>query len=45
MEELVTRFELDTVPYFIYLRDGKIVESFRGASLQRIEDTIVKHKN
>ena len=38
--DLAQRYEVSSMPTFVFLRKGKIVGRFSGASVQKLRDTI-----
>ncbi|XP_015122913.1 thioredoxin-2 [Diachasma alloeum] len=44
-EEIATEYEIGSMPTFVFIKNGKTVHQFTGASLQKIKDGIEAHKN
>ncbi|XP_011298684.1 thioredoxin-2 [Fopius arisanus] len=44
-EEISTEYEITSMPTFVFIKSGKIVHQFSGASIQKIKDGIEQHKN
>lgn len=41
-EELAMKYEISSMPTFVFLKNGEKVESFSGANPDRLEKTIVQ---
>ncbi|XP_031625960.1 thioredoxin-2-like [Contarinia nasturtii] len=44
-EELAMRFDVSSMPTFVFMKDGKKVDSFSGANPDKLEKTIVQYIN
>lgn len=44
-EDLAMRFEISSMPTFIFLKNGEKVDGFSGANQDRLEKTIVQYIN
>lgn len=42
-EELSLRFDISSMPTFVFLKNGKQVEKFSGANKQKLTETIETH--
>lgn len=38
--DVAQRFSVMSMPTFIFVRDGEVVDRFSGASIQKLSDTI-----
>lgn len=42
-EELAVRFDISSMPTFVYLKNGVEVEKFSGANTNKLEELITQH--
>lgn len=42
-EELSTRFNISSMPTFVFLKNGQEVDKFSGANKDKLSDVINKH--
>ncbi|GAU99858.1 hypothetical protein RvY_10798 [Ramazzottius varieornatus] len=43
-EDIPSEYEISVMPTFIFIKNGKPVETFSGANAGKLEDMIKKHK-
>lgn len=43
-DDIVNEYNISTMPTFVFIREGKVLESFSGASYDKLKSTILKHK-
>ncbi|OAD54193.1 Thioredoxin-2, partial [Eufriesea mexicana] len=42
--ELATEYDIISMPSFVFIKNGQVLESFSGANYNRLKSTILKHK-
>ncbi|XP_012539352.1 thioredoxin-2 [Monomorium pharaonis] len=43
-EDVAAEYEISSMPTFIFIKEGKVLESFSGANIEKLKATIQKHK-
>ncbi|XP_017875381.1 thioredoxin-2 [Ceratina calcarata] len=43
-EDLAGEYEITSMPTFIFIKNGKVLETFSGANFDKLKSTIQKHK-
>ena len=43
-EDIATDYDINSMPTFVFIKNGKVVESFAGANYDKVKDTILKYK-
>ncbi|XP_070168515.1 thioredoxin-2 [Polyergus mexicanus] len=43
-EDIAAEYEITSMPTFIFIKEGKVLETFSGANFDRLKNTIQKHK-
>ncbi|XP_015432056.1 PREDICTED: thioredoxin-2-like [Dufourea novaeangliae] len=43
-EEVAVQYEIISMPTFVFIKNGKVLESFAGANEEKLKTTIQKHK-
>ncbi|CAL7944620.1 unnamed protein product [Xylocopa violacea] len=43
-EDITSTYEITSMPTFVFIKSGKVLETFSGANYDRLKSTIQKHK-
>ncbi|KAL6438724.1 hypothetical protein ACFW04_004607 [Cataglyphis niger] len=43
-EDIAAEYEITSMPTFIFIKEGKVLETFSGANYDKLKNTIEKHK-
>ncbi|KAH0948283.1 hypothetical protein HN011_011327 [Eciton burchellii] len=42
-EDLAAEYDITSMPTFVFIKEGKVLESFAGANFEKLKNTIEKH--
>ncbi|XP_015592161.1 thioredoxin-2 isoform X2 [Cephus cinctus] len=43
-EDVAAAYEISSMPTFVFVKNGKVLETFTGANYDKLKNTIQKHK-
>ncbi|KOB68066.1 Thioredoxin [Operophtera brumata] len=43
-EDIATEYNINSMPTFVFVKNNKKVEEFSGANVDKLKNTILKHK-
>ncbi|KAL0100322.1 hypothetical protein PUN28_019587 [Cardiocondyla obscurior] len=43
-EDIAAEYDISSMPTFVFIKEGKVLETFSGASIEKLQNTIQKHK-
>lgn len=43
-DDIVNEYNISTMPTFVFIKEGKVLETFSGANYDKLKNTILKHK-
>ncbi|XP_050450049.1 thioredoxin-2-like isoform X1 [Cataglyphis hispanica] len=43
-EDIAAEYEITSMPTFIFIKEGKVLETFSGANYDKLKNTVEKHK-
>jgi len=43
-EDIAAEYEISSMPTFIFIKEGKVLETFSGANFNKLKETIEKYK-
>lgn len=43
-EDVAAEYEISSMPTFIFIKEGKVLETFSGANYEKLKNTVQKHK-
>ncbi|EZA49305.1 Thioredoxin-2 [Ooceraea biroi] len=43
-EDLAAEYDIASMPTFVFIKEGKVLETFAGANYDKLKSTIQKHK-
>lgn len=43
-EDLANEYEISSMPTFVFIKNGKVVETFAGANYDKVRSTVLKYK-
>ncbi|XP_011861687.1 PREDICTED: thioredoxin-2-like [Vollenhovia emeryi] len=43
-EDIAAEYEISSMPTFVFIKEGKVLETFSGANIDKLKNTIQKHK-
>lgn len=39
--EIAEKYQIQSMPTFVFIRDGEVVSQFSGASIEKLQDTLI----
>ncbi|KMQ89714.1 thioredoxin 2 [Lasius niger] len=43
-EDIAAEYEISSMPTFIFIKEGNVLETFSGANFDKLKNTVQKHK-
>ncbi|KAG7203371.1 hypothetical protein KM043_013445 [Ampulex compressa] len=43
-EDIATEYDITSMPTFVFIKEGKVLETFSGANFNKLKETIEKYK-